>query len=87
MTHHDACMQIEEKFVRGSGAGGQKINKTSSCVQMAHIRKSSVTHTSPTASKFDIGPLHVGRFLLQDLSTHGLRNFKLLLVLVIPDVY
>jgi uncharacterized protein (UPF0248 family) len=27
---------IEEKFVRGSGAGGQKINKTSSCVQLLH---------------------------------------------------
>lgn len=27
---------IEEKFVRGSGAGGQKINKTNSKVQMTH---------------------------------------------------
>jgi protein subunit release factor B len=27
---------IEEKFVRGSGAGGQKINKTSSCVYLLH---------------------------------------------------
>ncbi|WP_411825921.1 peptide chain release factor family protein [Luteolibacter sp. AS25] len=26
-----------EKFVRGSGAGGQKINKTSSCVFLKHI--------------------------------------------------
>lgn len=28
---------IEEKFVRGSGHGGQKINKTSSAVQLKHL--------------------------------------------------
>jgi len=28
---------LEEKFVRGSGPGGQKINKTSSCVQLKHV--------------------------------------------------
>ncbi|NCC51199.1 MAG: peptide chain release factor-like protein [Spartobacteria bacterium] len=27
---------IEEKFVRGAGRGGQKMNKTSSCVQLLH---------------------------------------------------
>ncbi|MBD3270527.1 peptide chain release factor-like protein [Candidatus Peregrinibacteria bacterium] len=27
---------ISEKFVRGSGSGGQKINKTSSCVLLRH---------------------------------------------------
>ena len=27
---------IDESFVRGSGAGGQKINKTSNKVQMLH---------------------------------------------------
>ncbi len=27
---------LEESFIRGSGAGGQKINKTSSCVQLMH---------------------------------------------------
>lgn len=26
-----------ERFIRGSGPGGQKINKTSSCVQLKHI--------------------------------------------------
>lgn len=29
--------QIQESFVRGSGAGGQKINKTSSCVVLRHL--------------------------------------------------
>lgn len=28
---------IEESFVRGSGAGGQKVNKTSSCVWLKHL--------------------------------------------------
>lgn len=28
---------IDEKFVRGSGHGGQKINKTSSAVQLKHL--------------------------------------------------
>ena len=27
---------IEERFIRGSGHGGQKINKTSSCVHLLH---------------------------------------------------
>ncbi|MEI9476295.1 MAG: peptide chain release factor-like protein [Deltaproteobacteria bacterium] len=27
---------LEEKFVRSSGAGGQKVNKTSSCVYLKH---------------------------------------------------
>ena len=28
---------LEEKFVRSGGAGGQKINKTSTCVQLTHL--------------------------------------------------
>ncbi len=28
---------IEEQFIRGTGAGGQKINKTSSCVYLRHL--------------------------------------------------
>ncbi|HEG43798.1 MAG TPA: peptide chain release factor-like protein [Phycisphaerales bacterium] len=28
---------IEESFVRSGGAGGQKVNKTSSCVHLKHI--------------------------------------------------
>src|ERR1039457_5203918 len=27
---------LEENFVKGSGAGGQKVNKTSSCVWLRH---------------------------------------------------
>jgi peptide chain release factor len=28
---------VEEKFIRGGGAGGQKINKTASCVWLKHL--------------------------------------------------
>ncbi len=28
---------IEERFIKGSGRGGQKINKTSSCVYLRHL--------------------------------------------------
>ena len=28
---------IEEKFVRSSGSGGQKVNKSSTCVYLKHI--------------------------------------------------
>jgi protein subunit release factor B len=28
---------IEEKFIRSSGSGGQKVNKTSACVYLKHI--------------------------------------------------
>lgn len=28
---------LREMFIRGSGRGGQKINKTSSCVQLLHV--------------------------------------------------
>ncbi len=33
LLEHD----IEEKFVRSSGAGGQKVNKSSTCVHLKHI--------------------------------------------------
>lgn len=28
---------LEEEFIRGGGSGGQKINKTSSCVRLLHL--------------------------------------------------
>jgi protein subunit release factor B len=28
---------LEEKFVRSGGAGGQKVNKTSTCVHLKHV--------------------------------------------------
>ncbi|PIR55429.1 peptide chain release factor-like protein [Candidatus Peregrinibacteria bacterium CG10_big_fil_rev_8_21_14_0_10_36_19] len=31
------AFDIEEKFITGGGSGGQKINKTASCVQLKHL--------------------------------------------------
>ena len=35
----DVTKDVDEKFIRGSGAGGQKINKTSNNVQLIHLRE------------------------------------------------
>ena len=32
-----ADRDLEETYVRGSGKGGQKVNKTNNCVQLRHI--------------------------------------------------
>ncbi len=42
---------IEETFVRGSGSGGQKINKTSSCVQLKHIPTGTLVRCQETRSR------------------------------------
>jgi protein subunit release factor B len=47
---------IEETFVRSSGPGGQKVNKTSSCVMLLHrptgIRVKCQTSRSQTMNRF-----------------------------------
>ena len=40
-----------EKFIRGSGHGGQKINKTSSCVYLKHIPSGIEVKTQRTRSQ------------------------------------
>lgn len=30
--------ELEERFVRSRGAGGQKVNKSSTCVHLKHVR-------------------------------------------------
>ena len=42
---------IEETFVRGSGSGGQKINKTSSCVQLKHLPSGTIVRCQETRSR------------------------------------
>ena len=38
MKHHRILEEdLEERFVLGSGSGGQKVNKTSSCVYLKHL--------------------------------------------------
>ncbi|KAK7512582.1 peptidyl-tRNA hydrolase domain-containing protein [Phyllosticta citriasiana] len=42
---------IEEKFLKGSGPGGQKINKTSSAVQLKHLPTGMVVKFQGTRSR------------------------------------
>ena len=44
---------LEEHFIRGSGHGGQKINKTSSCVQLLYERGSLEIRCQKTRSQAD----------------------------------
>jgi protein subunit release factor B len=44
---------LEEHFIRGSGSGGQKINKTSSCVQLRHTVSSIEIRCQKTRSQAD----------------------------------
>jgi hypothetical protein len=39
-TRRVAESELEEKFIKGGGPGGQKINKTNSCVYLKHVRLS-----------------------------------------------
>lgn len=44
---------LEEHFIRGSGKGGQKINKTSSCVQLIHASSGMEVRCQKTRSQAD----------------------------------
>lgn len=42
---------LEERFVCGSGNGGQKVNKTSSCIVLRHISSGTVVKCQKTRSQ------------------------------------
>lgn len=42
---------LEERFVLGSGSGGQKINKTSSCVYLKHLPTGREVNCQETRSR------------------------------------
>ena len=44
---------LDERFIRGSGSGGQKINKTSSCVQLNHRPSGIEIRCQQTRSQAD----------------------------------
>jgi protein subunit release factor B len=44
---------LDEHFIRGSGKGGQKINKTSSCVQLIHRSSGIEIRCQQTRSQAD----------------------------------
>ncbi|ETR99992.1 hypothetical protein M419DRAFT_44764, partial [Trichoderma reesei RUT C-30] len=43
--------EIEESYLKGSGPGGQKINKTNSAVQLKHIPTGIVVKSQATRSR------------------------------------
>ncbi|KAK4224852.1 RF-1 domain-containing protein [Podospora fimiseda] len=48
---HPPESEIEESFLKGSGPGGQKINKTNSAVQLKHIPTGIVVKSQETRSR------------------------------------
>lgn len=42
---------LKEEFIKGSGKGGQKINKTSSCVQLTYLKTGLVIRCQETRSR------------------------------------
>ncbi len=43
--------ELDEHFIRGSGKGGQKVNKTSSCVQLNHQKSGAEIRCQKTRSQ------------------------------------
>ncbi|MCF7734109.1 MAG: peptide chain release factor-like protein [Akkermansiaceae bacterium] len=57
---------LVERFVRGSGSGGQKINKTSSCVFLKHLTSGVVVKCQATRSR-EMNRFHARRELCEEL--------------------
>lgn len=60
---------IQEKFIKGSGKGGQAINKTNSCVELKHIPTGIVIQCQKTRSQAQ-NRLLARRLLLEKLDDH-----------------
>lgn len=63
---------LVEKFILGSGSGGQKINKTSSCVYLKHIPSNIEVKCQSTRSR-ELNRLYARRELCEKLEE---RLFK-----------
>ncbi len=57
---------IDEQFVRGSGHGGQKINKTSSCVYLCH-RPTGLAVKCQKGRSQALNRFHARRMLLEKI--------------------
>jgi hypothetical protein len=64
-TRQVAESELEEKFIKGGGPGGQKINKTNSCVYLKHVRYTApivvATNTTTTTTTINNSPSPVLR--------------------------
>ncbi|KAF5659198.1 polypeptide chain release factor [Fusarium heterosporum] len=68
---HPPESEIEESYVKGSGPGGQKINKTNSAVQLKHVPTGIVVKSQATRSR-DQNRKHARELLAQRVDE--LRN-------------
>src|SRR3989344_4656465 len=75
---------IDEQFTRGSGHGGQKVNKTSSAVQLRHlptgIEVKMQQHREQSKNRLSAWKLLIRKIEEKkkvSLSQHAKHNFKL----------
>lgn len=68
---------LEEKFVRGSGPGGQAVNKTSNCVVLRHIPTNIIVkshmHRSASANRKEARKLLIAKL---DEHENGLNSIE-----------
>lgn len=62
---------LREEFIRGSGAGGQKINKTNSCVQLTYLPRGIVIKCQHSRSR-EQNRFFARRLLLERLEAEKL---------------
>jgi protein subunit release factor B len=62
---------LDERFVRAQGRGGQKVNKTSSCVQLKHLPTGIEVKCQETRSR------EANRFFARRLLTDKVEEFQL----------
>lgn len=79
MNHHfeakltdlgTSSAEVDERFVRGSGPGGQKINKTSSCVTLRH-RPTGIEVRCQKERSQSANRAHAWEQLCAKLADHG----------------
>ena len=67
---------LEEKFVKSSGKGGQKVNKTSSCVFLKHVPTGIEVKFMKDRSQ-SVNRFLARRELVEKISTlHGIQNIE-----------
>jgi protein subunit release factor B len=70
---------LEERFVLGSGSGGQKINKTSSCVYLKHLpsgREVTCQETRSREKNREIARLRLCEYFEQKAEEEKLETAK-----------
>lgn len=69
---------LEEKFVRGSGPGGQAVNKTSNCVVLRHIPTNVIVkchmHRSVTANRKEARTLLIAKLDERENGPNSVEN-------------